>query len=386
MEFKKTLFQVHKFLGLATGLVVFLVAITGCCWVFKDEIEGLYDDYKEVSIEDKPVLTVTQVKTLAKEVFPNQTIHGVVYSQKEGKAIEVIFYDATPEFYQSVFLNPYSGKVIQIDDHFSGFFAFVLRGHMYLWLPKAVGGHVVGVSILLFLVLTFSGVVLWFPKKIKNLKNRLKFKWKPTTKWRRKNLDLHAILGFYIYALSFIIGLTGASMSYVWLAFIVYKSAGGEKEMRFIIPENDSTQVQNLAAIDLLIPQLQKALPTAESFELHYPNSDKESIYVEVSNGAGIYYNSDYRFYDQNTLEELETTSVYGKYEDAQVPDKILRMNYDIHVGAIGGIAGKIIVFLLSLLIASLPITGTLIWYGRNYKKSPKDKPKKNPKTAGVPA
>ena len=47
-------------------------------------------------------------------------------------------------------------------------------------------------------------------------------------------------------------------------------------------------------------------------------------------------------------------------------------MNYDIHIGAIGGIAGKIIAFLSSLLIASLPVTGTLLWYGRTYKKTKK--------------
>jgi len=45
-------------------------------------------------------------------------------------------------------------------------------------------------------------------------------------------------------------------------------------------------------------------------------------------------------------------------------------MNYDIHIGAIGGIFGKIIAFLISLGIASLPMTGILLWYGRTYKKS----------------
>ena len=44
-------------------------------------------------------------------------------------------------------------------------------------------------------------------------------------------------------------------------------------------------------------------------------------------------------------------------------------MNYDIHVGAIGGILGKIIAFIASLVIASLPLTGFLIWWGRKKKK-----------------
>ena len=44
-------------------------------------------------------------------------------------------------------------------------------------------------------------------------------------------------------------------------------------------------------------------------------------------------------------------------------------MNYDIHIGAIGGLAGKIIAFLASLICASLPVTGTLLWYGKKFKK-----------------
>ena len=122
--------------------------------------------------------------------------------------------------------------------------------------------------------------------------------------------------------------------------------------------------------MDFLIVKLQKELPNAEGLELHYPTTAEESIYVEVSNSKGLYYDADYRFFDQNTLEELETPAIYGKYGNASVADKILRMNYDIHIGAIGGIAGKIIAFLVSLLTASLPVTGILLWYGRNYKVS----------------
>lgn len=49
MTGKKIIFQVHKILGLVTGIVVFIVAITGCCWSFKEEIESFYDDYKYVT-------------------------------------------------------------------------------------------------------------------------------------------------------------------------------------------------------------------------------------------------------------------------------------------------------------------------------------------------
>ncbi|MEP3969795.1 MAG: PepSY-associated TM helix domain-containing protein, partial [Nonlabens sp.] len=198
-----------------------------------------------------------------------------------------------------------------------------------------------------------------------------KFDWKKTTRWKRKNFDLHTVVGFYISSFALIIAFTGSMMSYDWLKYVVYISTGGEKEARFIIPENEGNQLvdNDVIPMDNLIVKLLKENPEAEGFELHYPNSAQESIYVEVSNSEGLFYDSDFRFFDQNTLEELETPSVFGKYENADVADKIQRMNYDIHIGAIGGIVGKIIAFLVSLIVASLPVTGVLLWYGRNYKK-----------------
>ena len=372
MAFKKQILTLHKILGLATGIVVFLVAITGCCWTFRTEIENQYNDYKKVVPQNQAILTPTEAKQTAEKVFPNNTIHGSLFG-KADDAIEVIFYDAEPEFYQSVFLNPYSGEIIQVDDHLSGFFAFILKGHTRVWLPKAIGEQVVGASILIFIFIIISGFILWIPKKRKNLKQRLKFDWKSTTRWKRKNFDLHTVIGFYICSLALVLAFTGTVMSYNWLKYVVYVSTGGDKVPAFIIPENNSKLVDNnndtILPIDQLIVKLRKESPEAESFELHYPESDSSSIYIEVSNSTDLFYDSDFRFFDQNTLEEIETPAIYGKYSDAKVPDKILRMNYDIHIGAIGGIVGKIIAFIISLLTASLPVTGVLLWYGRNYKK-----------------
>ena len=369
MTFKKFVFQLHKILGLITGVVVFIVAITGCCWAFKEEIESLYDGYKKVEPQNSPVLTPTEAKEIAHTIFPENTIHGTAY-KKADDAIEVIFYDAEPEFYQSVFLNPYSGEIIQVDNQLTGFFAFILKGHMRLWLPREIGEQVVSASILIFIIIIVSGFILWVPKKRKNLKQRIKFDWKKTTRWKRKNFDLHTVIGFYVCSLALILAFTGTIISYNWLKYVVYKSAGGDKEAAFIIPKNKSGRAENknIRPMDLLIVKLQKELPDAEGFEIHYPTTAEESIYVEVSNSKGLYYNADYRFFDQNTLEELETPAIYGKYGNAKVADKILRMNYDIHIGAIGGLAGKIIAFVVSLLTASLPVTGIFLWYGRHYK------------------
>jgi uncharacterized iron-regulated membrane protein len=57
---------------------------------------------------------------------------------------------------------------------------------------------------------------------------------------------------------------------------------------------------------------------------------------------------------------------------------KLNDMNYDIHVGQILGLPGKIIAFVASLICASLPVTGFIIWWGK-HKKSGRAKYKRHP-------
>lgn len=376
-NYRKPILQLHKVLGLMTGIIVLIEAITGCLWVFKDEIESLYEPQFLIEKTENSVIALSEARKVGQSIFPNQSIHGMLFP-KQVEPIEVIFYDAEPEFYQSVFLHPYTGKVLQIKDHFSGFFAFILEGHVRLWLPKSFGEQVVGIGILIFIFIIISGILLWLPKKRKLLKQRLKLQWKPKMSWRRKNFDLHTVIGFYIAIFALLFAISGSIMAYSWFRYSVYKVAGGEKSVEFVIPSSPSIQLANETAyenkIDELIPVLKNQLPDATAYEVHLPPDEKQSIYVEVFNGKGVYYNSDYKFYDQNTLEELSTDSAYGTYKEAGFSEKLIRMNYDTHVGAIGGFVGKLIAFLASLVVASLPVTGFLLWYGKTYKSNKQKK------------
>jgi uncharacterized iron-regulated membrane protein len=91
---------------------------------------------------------------------------------------------------------------------------------------------------------------------------------------------------------------------------------------------------------------------------------------VGVNPDDGTYWQNDNIYFDQYTLKELPVDHVYGRFKDAAAADKLMRMNYDIHVGAVLGLPGKVLAFFASLLCASLPVTGFYIWWGRRKKKS----------------
>ncbi len=374
--FRRVVRQLHLWLGLVTGAVVFVVAVTGCCWVFQEEIRGLSEDYRTVEPKNAPFISPTEARRIAERRLPGKAIHGLVYGTN-AEALEIVFYEREPEFYRSVFLDPYSGKVLKVVDHLEGFFAFVLDGHLHLWLPEAVGQQVVSWSTLLFIVMLGSGLFLWWPRGKRNRKQKFWLAWKPGTKWRRKNYDLHSIAGMYVSALALVSALTGLIMAFDWFEKGFYRAMGGDKKVQFVRPESASpgSVSASLAAaepvrspLDRLLSRLRKEYPTARSFELHEPASRQSSIYVEIAYQDGVYYDSDYRFYNPSTLEELDSPSLYGAYEDAELADKVIRMNYDTHVGSILGLPGKILMFSASLIVASLPITGFLFWWGRRKK------------------
>ncbi|CAN1531236.1 PiuB Uncharacterized iron-regulated membrane protein [Flavobacteriaceae bacterium] len=365
---KKAIGQLHLWLGLSSGIVVFIIALTGCLYAFQEEIQNYTEEYRFVEKQNKPFLLPSQLEQIARKELPGKALHAIKYNGQE-KSAEAIFFHYQPTYYYIVYLNPYSGKVLEKANMDEGFFRFILDGHFYLWLPDQIGQTVVASSTLVFLILILSGLYLWYPRNKNAVKQRFSFKWKKGTKWKRKNYDLHNITGFYILLIALIFAITGLVWGFQWFAYSYYTVLGGEKSLIYEDPISKKKAILPSKPLDKIWIIMQKEYPTAESIEVHPPENDSTAIAANANPEAGTFWKTDYRYFDQYTLEEKEVKHIYGKYKDAAVSDKLMRMNYDIHTGAVFGLAGKIFAFLISLLIASLPISGFYIWWGRNKKK-----------------
>lgn len=369
-RYRRLILNLHLIIGLTTGIVVFIVSITGSLWIFQDEILDFYSDYKTVTVEKDSFILPTEAKEIAKEKYPNQKIHGVLFGNPN-EAIEVILYTPEPLFYTSIFINPYSSEIIHIEDHLESIFTLILYGHTNLFIPSDIGPQIVKWSTVLFVMIICSGLFLWWPRNKKSKKEKYLFKWNNKTRTRRKLLDLHSIFGFYASILLIITAFTGLIMAFEDFREFAHSAAGGERKTSFETPKSnnilDSDRKLN-QSIDLLYPKLKAEYPNAQNFEIHFPENKKSSIYVEITYDSGVFYSADYRFYDQATLNEVETPSIYGRYSDSNFADTIIRMNYDIHIGSILGISGKILLFFASLISASLPVTGTIMFLKRRTK------------------
>lgn len=367
MNFKKIVGKVHLWLGFVAGIIVFIISVTGCIYAFQQEIQDLTMPFRFAEHQpDKAMMPPSELKAIGEKQLPGKHIHAVLYSGKDRSA-QVIFFDFNPRYYYIVYFNPYNGQVLEVQDVDASFFQIVLDGHFYLWLPEQIGQPIAASATLIFVVMLITGIVLWWPKNKKAAKQRFTIKW--NARWRRKNYDLHNVLGFYASWIAIILAVTGLVWGFQWFANGYYALAGGEKSTVFMDPVSDTTVRLSASrpAIDLIWDKMRAEHPDAASIEVHIPEGNS-AISANANAEAGTYWKMDYRYFDQNTLKELPVGHIYGRYKDAKAADKLMRMNYDIHVGAILGLPGKILMFFISLICASLPVTGVYIWWGRRNK------------------
>ncbi|WP_206733873.1 PepSY-associated TM helix domain-containing protein [Flavobacterium stagni] len=369
---KKSIRFLHLILGLTAGIIVFIVAITGCLYAFQEEILDLTETYKFVEHEDKPVVPPSQLQDIAHAAFPAKSLHALKY-YGNNRAAEAIYYNYEPNYYYIAYINPYSGKIIKTVDENSGFFRWVLDGHFYLWLPHELGQIVIASATIIFTVLIVTGIILWWPKTWRTSKQRFRFMWKKTTQWRRKNYDLHTVTGFYIFPIALVFSFTGLVWGFPWFAYGYYTLWGGEKSLIYEDPKVPTFEFQTVkTGMDIALKNLQQLYPDAYYYEVHPPENNNKAIAANANLKEGTYWKTNYHYYDPSTGKEKKVSHIYSTLDKASTADYVMRMNYDLHTGAILGLPGKITAFAFSLCIAALPVTGFIMYWGR------KNKPTKN--------
>jgi uncharacterized iron-regulated membrane protein len=367
MTFKKFIGKVHLWLGFTSGLLVLFLGITGCILAFEIEIRRLTEPAQFVKTENKPFLPPSVLVPAAEKYFDGKKANSIEYPGK-GRSVIVSYYEE--ENYKIVALNPYTAEVLQAKDMNHDFFRVVIMGHYYLWLPPNIGQPIVASATLIFLMMMISGIILWWPRNKAARKQRFTIKW--NVRWRRRNYDTHNILGFYMSWIAIFIAITGLVMGFQWFAKSVYwVSSAGKVMPEHVHPVSDTTRTLSVAyPSDEIWKMLFSTAKEHESVAIYFPSINTDPLEGSINHRPGTYYNMDYYHYDQYTLQELPATGIYaGKFSDASIENKINRMNYDIHVGAVLGLPGKILAFCASLIAASLPITGFYIWWGRRKKE-----------------
>ncbi|MEG0761090.1 PepSY-associated TM helix domain-containing protein [Chryseobacterium sp.] len=385
--FKKWTGKLHLWLGLSVGLIIFIVSITGTLFVFKDEVENFTRKeviyHKEVNIAQKQVLPIRSLEKMVDEqVKEKYKIHWVNIPIDKKMTYQFYWYEHNTnawnyfeEFpiYKSAYVNPYTGKVLKVFDEKNGFFQIVKCIHWSFLLKQDWGKYVVGIPVIIFVIMLISGIILWWPKNKAAAKQRFSFKWKNIKSWKRKNYDLHNILGFYVSIFALIFSITGLFYAFFVVQTMMYFIfSGGKTEYPDFsnIKNKAPIEARTETTLDRVISTVHTKYPSSYGFSIdlghpHMDDHEHPNFSVFVKHLSYSYHKNSSLIFDENSGELLHTYN----HEDKNFGEKTVAANYDIHVGSILGLPTKIIAFIVSLICASLPLTGFLIWWGRRKKR-----------------
>ena len=388
---KKIFRKIHLWLSVPFGLIITLVCFSGAMLVFENEANEWFrrDLYYVETVKGSPLPMDKLLEKVATTLPDSVSVTGVSISSDPGRAYQV---SLSKPRRASLYVDQYTGEVKGKSER-SGFFMFMFR--MHRWLLDSMnpgnegifwGKMIVGVSTLLLVFVLISGIVIWWPRTRKALKNSLKIT--ATKGWRRFWYDLHVAGGMYALIFLLAMALTGLTWSFPWYRTAFYKVFGVEVQQRAAQGHEQKSDAQKrntkLAAHREKKREGNEVRKGERSGRPENNHSDMYSVtspfvywqeiydklrrqnpeYKQISISSGTASVSFNRFGNQRASDRYSFNTDNGEFTETSLyqhqdkSGKIRGWIYSVHVGNWGGMFTRILTFIAALLGAALPLTG----------------------------
>ncbi|MBU2995296.1 PepSY domain-containing protein [Cellulophaga baltica] len=375
---RKFINDIHLWLGIASGIVLFIVCLTGTILAFETELVQTFDkqDHFSEKTGNKVPFEII-VKNLEAD---GSVVKDFIFFNDESQNIQFTLLtkeeanSGKPARGKSVQINPYTGKKVISIGKTRAFIHFIEEFHRYLLLDTKIGRPIVGVCTIIFIILCISGLILWMPKKLKQFKKWKSWKQGLTLKtkanWKRINYDIHNTFGFYALFPMLLMGLTGLLWSFQWYyngLEVVLGDKLGKSRFDTTILLNTTEENSPKLNLSTLLQKADSILPYEnKATRINLPLKKNESVMIRKKSNAFLAYDATDKLQFNPYTNKLVSKTLF---KNEKFGSKIAILIRSIHVGSFAGNFTKIIYFLACLIATSLPVTGTIIWINKLKKK-----------------
>ncbi len=315
---KKLFHKLHHVPSILLGVPLLIICLTGFILLFEDDVDRLQNkEFYQVEVPaNSEALPLEVIVEKASAVIGDGKVVGSVTIGE----IDEPYLIGIDKSKSKWAINQYTGEVIG-EKQKSKFFMSVFILHRFFFdMPKVrgeatVGRTLTGVSTVFMVIILISGLVIWVPKSVKGLKNRLGIS--VTKGWKRFWFDTHVAGGFYFAILLLAISLTGLYWSFNW-----YRDG----------------------LLELVT------------------SPEREAMVKEVQEVA----------YGQIKIAGYEKVKVIDTKLD--LPQSAHSIIYSIHTGSWGGAFSKWLYVIAMLFAISFPITGYWLWIKKKIAKRKKNR------------
>jgi uncharacterized iron-regulated membrane protein len=355
---RKALFQLHLWTGIAVGLYLTVIGLTGSAVVFRQDLQRAA--YPQFFTPPRPVgsnATATMVLAELRRGYPDYRLSGIDWPTYRRDTF--LAYVSKGDEFRTVFSHPVSARV-----------AGELPYDRIRWLQDLhfdllagrTGRIVNGIGAICLIVMCITGLVIWWPG-LPRWREGLTVNVRRG--WKRVNWELHGATGFWLLALLLMWAVTGAYFAFPQ----PFRNAVNAVAPLTVVrtPESNpagSAGAQPSPAPETFIAAAQFAVPGAQVARIVLPSSGRAPFVVVMA--RGIHGDADTSdevtlYFDQYTGATLLTRENIRR----STGDVIMAWIGPLHVGSFGGQGIKWLWALAGLALPLLFVSGAIMWWNR---------------------
>lgn len=341
--------NIHLWIALGFAVLLVPISLSGALLVWHDNLDALINPGR-YTVSAGEALPPSELLTKAAEAAGRDALPVAVrFPESAGWPVTVNVREDRKEggrpIVKTVYLDPASGRVLDIAEFRSTLIGFLHRFHENLTIPEYEGRSIVGWVGVAMLIMSLSGIYLWWPRGGKFLRG---FRWRrgPTI-----SLNLHHLFGFWISIPLAIVSATGIYLGFPqqgrqWLSSVAPMTAPQRGGFNAPVMRQPNLNADNALSAALT------AEPGTRAAAIFLPAQQTQVWRVQLrsENAAGV-----------TTILVDDRSGAARK--QVQLPgDRVALWIRWIHEGSNAGPLWQLLVFLCGALPSAFLVTGILIW------------------------
>ncbi|WP_017653091.1 PepSY-associated TM helix domain-containing protein [Fortiea contorta] len=359
MKLRPAALLLHRLIGIALGIVIAVIGLTGSALVFWHEIHHQLNSPLTTVIPQAQSISVDEIEETVNKAYPDWQVSSIEMPNSLSDAYKVTI-TSKEDKSLDVYVNPYTNIILGALQWESSLMGIIYEIHES-FLAGDIGKKFVGVFGILLVLMSISGIILW------NGWHRLilgfKIRWRAPGKL--VNYDLHKFVGILSVGFLLLLALTG---------FCLTATKETRQVMYYltnmpVIPNPTSKVIAGQAPLKMskILELANIAFPAGRVTLISYPEKPEEAVFLIKKQPLEVtYYGLTHLYVDQYSGEVLRinnplTESLRTKFANAVFSIFIL------HTGRYGGQLMMILYVVVGLVPTFLLITGLLMWRQRQW-------------------
>lgn len=341
---KKLIINLHLYVGLVAAFFLLAISLSGAVIAFEGELNrAFHPELTKVTPLGDP-LNWDLFRVRVEQQSPGWKLIRFYFPDQPDRSTYVRLRNINTKKIHHVYVNQYTGAVLGSTEDGSNWILKVHDLHVN-FLSGKVGNQIVTWSTVGLLLLSLSGLFLWWPRKV--------FRVQVSSSAIRLNRDLHYSVGFWSFLAMFVFSITGLGLHYQTGKLLdLLNTANSAKSL----PGHGTT-------IEGMLATARETLPGAAIPRLLLPEKPGDPVFIyqrfpEDKTPAGRSF----------TTLDPKTGAVLSFGSSRTAPflqTALVQWTREIHTGTLFGLPTQIFAALFALLLSVLTITGPFIWLNK---------------------